>query len=81
LILTSAGMGERRFAEPFCPAFAAAASTSPNSVSVRRVAMDFAREVSFAEPMEGEGGTVSCGLSLEEDIRDALHGMFTEENN
>jgi hypothetical protein len=33
--------------------------------------MDRAREVSFAEPVEGEGGTVSFGLSLDEAIRDA----------
>lgn len=37
--------------------------------------MDLAREVSFAEPVEVEGGTISCGLSLEEAIRNALHGM------
>jgi hypothetical protein len=34
--------------------------------------MDLAREVSFAETREDEGGIVSCGLSLAEAIRDAL---------
>jgi hypothetical protein len=51
---------------------AAAASTSPNSLSVRRVAMDLAQEVSFTDPAEDDGRIVSCGLSLAEAIRDAL---------
>jgi hypothetical protein len=34
--------------------------------------MDLAREVSFAEMGEDDGRIVSCGLSFEEAIRDAL---------
>ena len=34
--------------------------------------MDLAREVSFAGAVGDEGGTVSCGFSLEEAIRGAL---------
>jgi hypothetical protein len=33
------------------------------------VAMDFAREVSFAETVDADGVAVSCGLSLPEAIR------------
>jgi len=34
--------------------------------------MDLAREVSFADPAEDDGRIVSCGLSFEVAIRDAL---------
>jgi hypothetical protein len=34
--------------------------------------MDLAREVSLTEPGEDDGIVVSCGLSFEEAIRDAL---------
>jgi hypothetical protein len=53
---------------------AAAASISANSASVRRVAIDFARELSFADTGEGVGRIDSCGLSLAEAIQDVLLG-------
>jgi hypothetical protein len=59
----------RSHSATFFPAFAAAVSTSPNSVSVSRVAMDLAREVSFPETVDADGKVVSCGLSLPEAIQ------------
>jgi hypothetical protein len=75
LLLASAK--ECCFAQSFCNLLSGVCRSHfhlANSVSVRRFAIDLAREVSFAGAVADEGWTTSCNLPLGEAIRDTLSG-------